>query len=118
VSLKKTFLGYLAKMETLPFLLNADLSICYTGHQVAEKYGWLASMEWSISLRGNDGHERIRELNWGLGTHIMHSLVSLELFETGVISAMIKKKILGGTSLYVIILKSGTQRADPVKEKT
>jgi len=82
-------------METLPFLLNAYLSIRYTVSHVAGKYGWLESMEWSITLRGDDVHERIRELNWGLGTHIMHSPLSSELFEAGVSVPCKRRRALG-----------------------
>jgi len=59
---------HLAKLATLPFLLNADLSRVYTVSQVAEKHGWTEPMVWSIALRGKDDLERFRALNWGLRT--------------------------------------------------
>jgi len=64
----RTVSHHSAKLATLPFWLNADLSRGYTVSQVAEKHGWTEPMVWAIALRGKTDLERFRELNWGLRT--------------------------------------------------
>jgi len=73
---QKTIHKHLGEMARLPFLLNSDLERGFTVAQVAEKHGWTAPMVWSS-----------------------------ERFHAGVVSAMQKKRILGVTSRYVIVLK-------------
>jgi len=45
----------------------------------------------------------LEKTGW-LRSHIIQAPLSSELFDAGVVSAMQKKKILGVTSRYVIIL--------------
>ena len=51
-----------------------------------------------------DYHEILRKACWTL-THIIQAPLSSERFKAGVVAAMQKKKILGVTSRYVIMLK-------------
>jgi len=57
-------------METLPFLLNADLSRGYTVSQVAEKHRW-------------DDYLKILEHTGWLRTHIIQAPLSSVLFDAG-----------------------------------
>ncbi len=51
-----------------------------------------------------DYYEILRKTGWTL-THIIQAPLSSERFNPGVVAAMQKKKILGVTSRYVMILK-------------
>ena len=60
-ALQKTISKHLVKMETFPFLLNADLSRGYTVSHVAEKHGWTELGELAIfgileKMLGEFGH--------------------------------------------------------------
>lgn len=61
-------------------------------------------MAWSVALEGKDDLVRFKELEWAL-THIIKAPMSSERFDAIVVSAMQKKRILGMTSRYVIVLK-------------
>jgi len=58
----------------------------------------------SISTILVDDYLKILAKTGWLRTHIIQAPLSSERFEAGVVSAMQKKKILGVTSRYVIIL--------------
>ena len=51
-----------------------------------------------------DYYEMFKKTGWAL-THIIQAPMSSERFNAGVVSAMQKKKILGVTSRYVMLLK-------------
>ena len=123
---------HLADLAVLPNPPNADLSKGFTVAQVAEKHGFTQPMVWSMALDGKDDLQRFQELRWGLRTwdlwdfndcdkrfgdewpgripaqmiaHIIQAPMSAQRFSPVVVAAMQKKKILGVTSRYVIVLK-------------
>jgi len=65
---RETIRNHLAKMPTLAFQPNTDLSRGFTVSQVAEKHGWTEPMVWSLALEGKDDLQRFKELDWGLRT--------------------------------------------------
>ncbi|MBU0463958.1 MAG: HTH domain-containing protein [Proteobacteria bacterium] len=77
---RKTLFNHLAKMPGLAKWPNSDLLKGFTVPQVAQKHG-------------------------GTLTHIIQAPLSSERFNPWVVAAMQKKKILGVTSRYVMILK-------------
>ena len=121
---QKTVHNHLVKMAVLPKLLNSDLSQGFTVAQVAEKHGWTEPMVWSLALEGKDDLQSkpamdesgttaifiddylslLKKSGWQQ-THIIQAPMSAQRFSAVVVSAMQKKKILGVTSRYVIILK-------------
>jgi len=107
-------------MPVLANLINADLRKGFTVAKVAEKHGWTEPMVWSMALDGKDDLQRFQELRWGLRTWDMWEwndcdkrfgdqwpggIISSQLFSPVIVAAMQKKKILGVTSRYVIVLK-------------
>ena len=54
----RTLSDYSAKMPSLAFPPNTDLSKGFTVAQVAEKHGWTEPMVWSLALEGKEDIER------------------------------------------------------------
>jgi len=65
---RETIRNHLAKMPTLAFQPNTDLSRGFTVSQVAEKYTWTEPMVWSLALEDKEDLERFKKLDWGLRT--------------------------------------------------
>ncbi len=65
---RETIRDHLAKMPSLAFQPNTDLSRGFTVSQVAEKHGWTVPMIWALALGGKDDLQRFEALNWGLRT--------------------------------------------------
>ncbi len=81
--------NHLLKMATLPNLINTDLSLGFIVSQMAQKHGWAEPMVWSLVL--------------------IQAPMSAQRFSAVVVSAMQKKRILGVTSRYVIIVKQSVR---------
>lgn len=60
-------------------------------------------MVWSLALEDKEDLERFKKIGWQ-HTHIIQAPMSAQRFSAVVVSAMQKKRILGVTSRYVIIL--------------
>jgi hypothetical protein len=76
---------------------------------VAEKHGWPEPLAWPLALEGKEDLERFKELGWGLRTWDVWDWNGCDKrFSAVVVSAMQKRKILGVTSRYVIILSQHT----------
>jgi hypothetical protein len=80
-------------MPGLAKRVNTDLSKGFTVPQVAQKHGWPEPLVWSQALVNANDFDRFK------------APMSSERFNAGVVSAMQKKKILGVTSRYVMVLK-------------